>query len=69
MEVSVQLHTLAALLLGIGPQYLIGLETEWALQLDWILWRREKLLPLPGIEPWLSSIVAIPTKLSWLLRM
>jgi hypothetical protein len=48
MEVSDHLHTSAALLSGKEP--LVPLN-GWAPELVWMFSRREKCLPLPGIEP------------------
>jgi hypothetical protein len=45
MEMSRQLHTPAALSRGKEPLVPIGQEDEWASELVWLLWRREKPLP------------------------
>jgi len=54
MEVSNQLHTLTALLLGKESLVPIGQEAGWAPEEVWTQWQREKFSALLGIEPWLS---------------
>jgi hypothetical protein len=51
MEISGNLHSLAAVHLGKEPQEPIGGEVEGATELVWLWWRREKVLHLPGIKP------------------
>jgi hypothetical protein len=60
LEVSGQLHVAAVLPPGKGPPVPIGEEAGWAPESVWTLWRREKNLSMPGIEP---EPVAIPTGL------
>jgi len=47
--------TYLPLLPGKKPPVLIGYEAEWAPESVWAWWRREKTLPLPGIETRSSS--------------
>jgi hypothetical protein len=52
---------------GVAPPFLTSVLDGGGLAPEpvWTLWSREKSLPLPGIEPWLSSLypVVIQTKL------
>jgi hypothetical protein len=38
------------------PGVFVGLEAAWAPELVWMLWGGKNLFPLPGIEPWPSSL-------------
>jgi hypothetical protein len=65
MEVSVQLYVPGKS--GVPFEYVTG----WASESVWALWRKD-LLPLPGSESRFlcrscSSLVTIPTEISWLL--
>jgi hypothetical protein len=66
MEVNSQLHAPAALSPGIEPPVPIGCGAGWVSEPTWMLWRREKSQPLPGIEPQGFSLqpIAMPTELS-----
>jgi hypothetical protein len=68
MEESGHQHSLATLQPGTEPLVPIGYGADCASIPVWMLWRTEKFLPLPGIEHWSSSAlaVAIPTELSLL---
>jgi hypothetical protein len=68
MEVTGQLHALAALLAGKSPQVHIGLEAGSASELVWTMWR-EKSCPTgtrtPAVQPVARLYIdwAIPTRL------
>jgi hypothetical protein len=51
MEVSSQSHVPAAL-----PPVRIGQQDQWVQETIWTLWRREYLLPVPGIEPLIHGL-------------
>jgi hypothetical protein len=71
MEASCQFHAPATLPAVEKPPLPVLYEAGWTLVSLWMLWRKENLQPLPGIEPRLRGRtarrqVAIPTELSWL---
>jgi hypothetical protein len=68
MEVSGQLHTIAALPPGKVPPVPTGQEADCAQELVWMLWSREKsLAPGQNRTPAIQPVAhAISTELSWL---
>jgi len=50
MEVSDQLHALAALPLGKEPMVPTGQETGWAPEAVWTQWKKKNSQPLWGIK-------------------